>query len=100
MMLNQNKQYVNQFAGVINATSTVASTGVLSSTAAIDWGFNAALVKMVIDSGGPAYLRLVGNTASTSDYKLTSGDTLTDWYDIGVGLAGISITATSTGLSM
>jgi hypothetical protein len=103
MALNTAHSYPSQYSsGTITTTSTVSSnsTGTLNSTQANDWGFNAALVKIVIDGGGPAYLQLNGQSATTNDYKLSSGDTLTDWYDIGVGLAGISVAATSTGISM
>lgn len=94
------RSFANQYAVVLTATSTSGSTGVLQSTGAVDFGFCAGILKMVIDVGGPAYIQLNGQTATTADYKLTSGDTLTDWYDIGVGMSGLSLCATSTALSM
>lgn len=101
-MTSLNRSFSNQFAvGVLSTTTTsLGSTNVLTSLQAIDFGFVAGLMKLVVDSGGPAYLQLNGQTASTADYRLSSGDTLTDWYDVGAGFSGISITATSTGLSM
>ena len=94
------RSFPNQFSGALTATSTSNSTGTLQTTGAVDFGFNAGLIKMVIDAGGPAYVQFNGNQATTGDYRLSSADTLTDWYDIGVGVAGISLCATSTVLSM
>lgn len=81
----------------IVTTSTVGSTGVLQYASA--FGFNAGLMKVIVDSGGPCYMRLSTGPASTSDYKLTSGDLLTDWYDVGVPWSGLSLCATSTALA-
>lgn len=92
----------NQNTGALGATSTVgnASTGALTNSSGVTYfGFNASLMKIIIDSGGPAYIQLNGNLATTADYRVTSGDTLTDWYDLGVSFGAISICATSTGLS-
>lgn len=95
--------FSNQFASqIVGTTSTGAvgggSTGVLTTT--LNFNFGAGLMKVVIDSGGPAYVQLNGNTASTADYKMTSGDLLTDWYNIGVPFSRVSLAATSTALNM
>lgn len=84
----------NQFSG-----ATTPSTSTSPST--FDFKFGAGLVKMVIDSGGPAFIQFNGNPATTGDYKLTSGDFLTDWYNIGVTVSGVSVHGgTSTALNM
>lgn len=86
----QARSYGNQFA------QNVLSSGLSN----VDFGFGAGLIKMVVDSGGPAYVQLNGQPATTNDYKLTSGDLLTDWYNIGVPQSGVSFAATSTVLNM
>lgn len=73
--------------------STVGSTAFLVNTQ--NFGFVASLIKVNVDAGA-LYLNLSGNVATTADFKLTSGDLLTDFYDIGSGVAGISFAATST----
>lgn len=97
----QPRNFPNQFAGAISTTSTVesGSTGFLTSTAARSFGFGAALLKTVVDGGGPAYLQFNSNVVTTADYRLSTGDALTDWYDFSP-FSGISIGATSTALSM
>jgi hypothetical protein len=67
---------------------------------ALAFGFGAGLAKAIVDSGGPAYIQLNGQPATTNDYKLTSGDLLTDWYNIGVPISGMSVASTSTALAM
>jgi hypothetical protein len=95
----QPKSFANQFAdNAITATSTAVSTGALQYGAA--FGFGAGLMKLVVDSGGPAYVRINSTgPATTADYKLTSGDLLTDWYNVGVPFSGVALCATSTGLN-
>ena len=73
----------NQFALQLNGSTTTVNTQAFN--------FGAALMKIVVDSGGPIYVQLNGNAATTADYKLTSADTLTDWYDVGSPFSGISI---------
>lgn len=80
----------NQFNQVLTSTGLVT----------VDFGFPMALVKFVVDSGGPAYIQFNGNPATTLSYPLTSGDFLTDWYDFGIQVSGVSIATTSTGLNM
>lgn len=92
------RSFPNSFGAAIGSTSTSGSTGVLLSTGALDFGFQAALTKIAIDASGPAYLRLDGTVATTSDFPLSTGDGLVDFYDIGAGLSGISLAATSTGM--
>jgi hypothetical protein len=97
------RQFPNQFAqAVVNTTSTGAagagSTSVLTNT--LDFGYQMGLMKIIVNAVGPAYIQMNGQTATTNDYQLSTGDTLTDWYDIGCGLSGISIAATSTGMSL
>lgn len=95
------RSYPNQFSANITTTSTGSgSTGFLLSTGAADFGFNAALLKMIVNGAGPAYIQFNGNPATTNDYQLSTGDTLTDWYDIGAGASTLSIGSTSTGFSM
>lgn len=97
------RSFPSQFSvGVLVTTSTVnaASTSVLTSTTAADFGFQAALIKTVVDASGPAYLRFDGQIASTSDFPLTTGDTVMDWYNFGTGASGVSICATSTAFKM
>jgi hypothetical protein len=93
------RSFHNQYSAALNTTSTGAagagSTGALSAT--VDFGFPAALLKLSVQSGGPAYLQLNGQTATTADYPLSTGDALVDWYDVGVGLSGLSFMSTSTG---
>ena len=87
-------QRVNQFASVITGSTSTGAT-------AFPFGFAASLMKLVIDSGGPAFLQLNGNAATTSDFKLSSSDLITDFYDMGIGISGLSVTpGTSTVLSM
>jgi len=94
------RSYPNQFSAAFGSTSTGGgSTGTLLSTGMTDFGFPAALAKVVIDAAGPAYLQLNGNPATTNDMRLTTGDGVIDFYDMGVGLSGISICATSTGMT-
>lgn len=84
----------NQFASNIVGTT---STGSIP----LAFGFNAGLMKLSIDGGGPVFISLDGNPASTQSYKLTSGDLLTDWYDVGIPWAGINyFQGTSTALQM
>lgn len=97
--------YPNQFAAKITTTSTVASgsTGFLTSTAAVNFGFGASLMKVVADGVGTGYLRMDGNvptTAAAGSYQLSTSDFLTDWYDFGVQMTGLIVGATSTGFSM
>jgi hypothetical protein len=98
------RSFPNQFANsLVSTTSTVANGPNLGSTgslyATLDFGFQAALMKIIVNSG-TAYLQLNGQTATTNDYQLTTGDTLTDWYDVNEGMSGISVCATSTAMSL
>ncbi len=70
----------------------------LSNT--LDFGFQAGLIKIIVNAAGPAYIQMNGSVATTADYQLSTGDTLTDWYNVGAGLSGLSIAATSTGMSL
>jgi hypothetical protein len=94
----QPKSFASQAQdNAITATSTVVSTGALQYGA--NFGFGAGLMKLVVDSGGPAYVSLKSTgPATTGDYKLTSGDLLTDWYNVGVPFSGFCLCATSTSL--
>lgn len=96
----QHASFVNSFANNnFSATSTsLGSTSIL--TGHLNFGFNAALVKAAMDVGN-GYLNFQStNLASTNDFKLSSGDTIQDFYCFGVGLAGMSFAATSTAAIM
>jgi hypothetical protein len=98
--LNQYKANASQFATTLTTTSTASgSTGFLLSTQAADFGFNAALLKIAADGAGSAYVQLNGNPATSSDFKLSTGDAMADWYDVGSGVCGVSIGSTSTSFS-
>ena len=84
------KSQANQYG------QTLLSSGLVAP----DFGFGAGLIKLVVNSGGPAYIQMNGQVATTNDYPLTSGDLLTDWYNIGVPVNGLSIVSTSTALSI
>lgn len=91
---------LTQFSRVLSATSTAVSTGALGSTGAQEFGFLATHLKMAVDASGPAYLRFNGiTTASTSDFILTTGDGLREWFHVGT-VGGMTITATSTAMSI
>lgn len=90
----QPKSFPNQFA------SNFTSTGLIG----FNFGFNAGLIKIIIDGGGPAYIDLTGTgghagAQTTNGYRLSSADLLTDWYNVGVPHAGMALSATSTSLT-
>lgn len=85
---------------LVTTSTSLGSTAVLTNTVATDFGFQAAVLKLCADAAGPAYVRLDGQVASTADFAVSTGDGLIDWYDLGTGLSGVSITATSTGLKV
>lgn len=99
------RSFPNQFANpLISTTSTVASGPNLGSTGALysnlDFGFQAAFMKLSVNGGGSCYVQMNGQTATTNDFQLTTGDTLTDWYDVNAAMSGISVCATSTAMSL
>ena len=81
------KSYPNQYA------ANPASSG----ATALDFGFDAGLVKLMVDVGS-IYVQLDGNAATTVSFKLTSGEQH-DFYDLGVPMRGLAYTSTSTAAS-
>ena len=85
--------------GFPNQYGNVGNTG---STGSIGhgFGFAAALTKIVNDGPGPIYLDLRTTSGATTGgsnlYQLNTGDLLTDFYDVGVTIIGLSYATTST----
>lgn len=82
--------FPNQFGQTVNFTSTGADVG---------FGFTAALVKVYNDSAKSIYVNLQSTTGATTgpnmyELRACSGD---DFYDLGVGIGGLSFVATSSG---
>lgn len=97
----QMASFVNSFANNnFSATSTVQSGSTSVLTGHLNFGFNAALLKAAMDVGTGYMNFQTTNAATTGDFKLTSGDTIQDFYCFGVGLAGMSFAATSTAATM
>lgn len=77
------KSYPNQYAASAQSSGTVT----------VDFGFDAGLVRLVVDTG-TLYVRL-STTPSTDGFKMTSGETH-DFYNAGVGVRGLALASTST----
>lgn len=96
MPLDQARSFANSFA---NNNLSVSSTGAGSTapvTAGLGFGFNASLVKVIVDVG-TVYLNFTSTIlATTSDHKQTSGDGPQDYYTFGVPVGGMCFAATST----
>lgn len=78
------KSYANQYA------ANTASSG----ATALDFSFDAGLVRVAVDVGS-IYVQMNGNPATTSDFKMTSGE-IHDFYNTGVPMRGLAYTSTST----
>lgn len=82
------RSFPNQF----NDKTTFTSTG-----ADLGFGFNASFVRVKNDAAKSVYVRLNSTTgATTADHEVASSEDM-QWYDLGVGVAGLSYCATSSG---